>query len=104
VTIPELCNACVEALLAGQRITLSMPDGLRWPHGFPRGELLSVGSNGMRNVSHDPLRVLAWVKHKTLAMQALYGHFEATDQTQVTVHFQVRDNARVSGPQQAAPK
>lgn len=84
--IPELCNACVQALMAGQRITLSLPAGYRWPPGFPRGELLSVGSDGMSNVSHDPLRVLAWVKKATKVMQAIHEGFKASDSTHVDFH------------------
>lgn len=37
----------------------------RWPHLFPRGELLSVGTNGSRNASFDPLRWLAGFRGKT---------------------------------------
>lgn len=57
--LQTLCFSCTQALMAGQNITLSLPKGYKWPHKFPRGELLSVGTDGARNVSFDPLRVLA---------------------------------------------
>lgn len=85
--VPTLCAACTQALMAGQNITLSLPKGERWPHRFPRGELLSVGTNGARNVSFDPLRVLGWVQQATKAMQAIHGGFTANDDTRVGVQL-----------------
>ena len=53
--------ACTYAILAGQAtVTLSLAG--KPPAGFPRGELLSVGANGSRNMALEPLRVLAWVQ------------------------------------------
>jgi hypothetical protein len=49
--------------------------------GLPLPELLSVGTNGARNVSFDPLRVLAWVQHATTSMRAIHGGFAANDDT-----------------------
>lgn len=61
--IKGLCDAAVQALLAGQNVTLGLPAGWVKPKGWPRGELLSVNPhNHVRNYSHDPLRVLAWVQ------------------------------------------
>lgn len=49
----------VECLLAGCTVSLTLSKGEK-PKGFPRGELLSVGSDGSRNYAFDPLKVLAW--------------------------------------------
>lgn len=50
----------VDCLLAGCAVSLTLSRSER-PKGFPRGELLSVGSDGSRNYAFDPLKVLAWV-------------------------------------------
>jgi len=71
--------------MAGQNITLSLPKGERWPHRFPRGALFSVGTNGARNVSFDPLRVLAWVQQATKEMRAIHDGFTPTASTHVGV-------------------
>jgi len=82
VNIEQLCFDCARAVIAGRNITLSLPYGDRWPAGFPRGELLSVNSHGARNVSFNPVRVLAWVQDSTKAMQTIYGDFQVTSATQ----------------------
>jgi hypothetical protein len=52
---------CARAILEGQeRVTVSWDRGAR-PPGFPTGELLSVGTNGSRNHSVSPVRVLDWI-------------------------------------------
>ena len=85
--LQTLCFSCTQALMAGQNITLSLPKGYKWPHKFPRGELLSVGTNGARNVSFDPLRVLAWVQQATKAMQAIHEGFTPGAGTHVGVQL-----------------
>jgi hypothetical protein len=85
MNIPDLCAACTQAIMAGQNITLSLPPGCSWPNGFPRGELLSVGATGCKNVSHDPVRVLAWVQRATKAMQSIHDGFQAGPGTSVGV-------------------
>lgn len=61
---------CAGAVLAGSRsVTLSVTG--RKPLGFPRGELLSVGTNGSRNMAFDPIKVLAWVHARTSANPAM---------------------------------
>jgi hypothetical protein len=72
--------------MEGQNITLSLSAGDRWPHKFPRGELMSITSSA-RNVSFDPLRVLAWVQQATKAMQAIHGGFKVNDATRVVVRL-----------------
>ena len=95
MNVPTLCLACTQALMAGQNITLSLQKGYSWPPRFPRGKLLSVGTNGARNVSIDPLRVLAWVQQSTKAMQAIRKDFVPSDST--IVDLQLENNARLNG-------
>lgn len=58
----QIAVGAFEAVLSGTQLTLSVPHGQKLPAGFPRaGELLSVGSEGNRNLSFDPTKVLAWV-------------------------------------------
>lgn len=83
MNVPELAAQCCAAILCGQRITLSLPKGASWPARFPRGELLSVNPAGVRNVSHDPLKVLAWVQRATLDAQTIHPGFTPTETTTV---------------------
>jgi hypothetical protein len=66
---------CARAILEGQeRITVSWNRGAK-PPGFPTGELLSVGTNGSRNHSVSPVRVLEWVHRRIVAERlAADGH------------------------------
>ena len=88
MNVPTLCLVCTQALMAGQNITLSLQKGYSWPPRFPRGKLLSVGTNGARNVSIDPLRVLAWVQQSTKAMQAIRKDFVPSDSTSVDLQLE----------------
>lgn len=59
---PEaLAAAAAGAILAGTDMTLHLPAGKKWPQGWSRGQLLSVTDLG-RNVSYDPLKVLAFMQ------------------------------------------
>lgn len=61
----QIESACIAAHLARQRaVTLSIAAGQKRPAGFPRGELLSVGTNGSKNYAVDPLKVLAWLRER----------------------------------------
>lgn len=56
---------CAYAVMAGQpTVTISVVNGKR-PAGFPRGELLSVGTNGAQNYAVDPIKLMAWVHSRT---------------------------------------
>ena len=56
---------CAYAVIAGQpTVTISVVNGKR-PAGFPRGELLSLGTNGASNYAVNPVKVLAWIHAKT---------------------------------------
>jgi len=56
---------CARAILEGRNtITISTTTSKR-PPGFPRGELLSVGTNGSHNYAVCPLKVLAWIHSAT---------------------------------------
>ncbi len=54
--IPELAIACTEAIKAGIRLSLEMPD--KRIKGWPRGELLCVNSRGRKVISYDPIKLL----------------------------------------------
>ena len=69
MNIEQLCFDCARAVIAGTNITLSLPYGDRWLAGFPRGKLLSVNHQGVRNVSFNPVRVLAWVQDQVKATE-----------------------------------
>jgi hypothetical protein len=58
--LADLVTSCVHAVLAGQPTVTISANGKR-PPGFPRGELLSVGANGMRNYAVHPVKVLTWM-------------------------------------------
>lgn len=55
---------CAYAIIDGSKKVTITVRGIR-PPGFPKGELLSVGTNGAKNYAFDPLKVLAWVQSKT---------------------------------------
>ena len=56
---------CARAVLEGRdTITVSKNGPKRVP-GFPRGELLSVGTNGAHNYAVCPVKVLAWIHSGT---------------------------------------
>lgn len=59
----DLEAACIAAHLAQQRtMAISIVPGQKRPAGFPRGELLSVGTNGSKNYAVDPLKLLAYLR------------------------------------------
>lgn len=59
----SICFFATECLLAGCTVSLTLSRGKK-PKGFPRGELLSVCSDGARNYAFDPLKVLAWASRE----------------------------------------
>lgn len=67
MTPAQMEAACLEAIEAGHGVTLSTPRGQRMPHGFPRGELLSVNQAlGINNFSYKPEKVLRWLRENLL--------------------------------------
>jgi uncharacterized protein YqfB (UPF0267 family) len=52
------------AIISGQKTMTISARGNR-PAGFPRGELLSVGTDGSKNYAVCPIKVLAWI-HKSM--------------------------------------
>lgn len=59
--LADMVIACAGACMDGaDTVTLSVR-GPR-PKKFPRGELLSVGTDGSRNYAVDPVRALAWLR------------------------------------------
>lgn len=57
--LTALVMQCAFAVLSGQRTITVSATGKR-PAGFPRGELLSVGTNGASNYAVCPVKALAW--------------------------------------------
>lgn len=62
--LTALVMQCAFAIIAGQRTVTVSATGER-PAGFPRGELLSVGTNGAKNYAICPVKALAWVHERT---------------------------------------
>lgn len=58
--LTDLVMRCALAVLAGAP-TVTVSVGAKRPMGMPRGELLSVGSDGSRNYACHPVRVLDWL-------------------------------------------
>ena len=56
--------------MTGNKTITITPQGEAQPE-FPRGELLSVGSDGSHNYAMDPVRVLAWIRDQNV--KALEG-------------------------------
>jgi hypothetical protein len=62
--LTALVMQCAFAVLAGQP-TVTISTTSKVPPGFPRGELLSVGTNGSHNYAVDPVKALAWIHAQT---------------------------------------
>ena len=61
--LAALAVTCAYACVTGAAtVTLSVR-GVR-PAGFPRGELLSVGTDGAKNYAVDPIKALAWLRSR----------------------------------------
>jgi len=61
----KLAWACVLACMTGNKtITITLKS--RRNREFPRGELLSVGSDGSHNYAMDPVRVLALIRDQNV--------------------------------------
>ena len=59
-----LVTRCALAVIAGQKTVTITTTGKR-PVGFPRGELLSVGTNGAHNYAVCPIKAIAWIHSRT---------------------------------------
>jgi hypothetical protein len=64
VGLRDLVMRCVIAVIAGEPTVTISATGKR-PAGFPRGDLLSVGTNGAQNYAVDPIKALAWIHART---------------------------------------
>ena len=60
----DLAMTCAFACLTGADTVTLTVRGLK-PQGFPRGELLSVGSDGAKNYAVDPIKALTWLRSRT---------------------------------------
>lgn len=58
--LADLAMTCALACVSGHRTVTLALRGKR-PAGFPRGELLSVGTDGAHNYACHPVKVLAWL-------------------------------------------
>lgn len=58
-----LATACVWACMTGNK-TITIALKAKRNREFPRGELLSVGSDGSHNYAMDPVKVLAWIRDR----------------------------------------
>lgn len=56
--LADLAMTCALACVSGQATVTISTRGKR-PAGFPRGELLSVGTDGAHNYACHPVKVLA---------------------------------------------
>lgn len=63
--LTALVMQCAFAVIAGQPAVTISTTGKR-PAGFPRGELLSVGTNGAHNYAVCPIKAMAWIHARTL--------------------------------------
>lgn len=61
----DLVMRCALAVLSGMKTVTISTTGKRLA-GFPRGELLSVGTNGAHNYAVCPVKVLAWIHARTM--------------------------------------
>jgi hypothetical protein len=79
--LTALVMQCAFAVLAGQQTVTISATGKR-PPGFPRGELLSVGTDGSHNYACHPVKVLAWLHSRTTKQPNAEAmrHAERTDQ------------------------
>lgn len=62
--LADLAMTCALACATGQPTVTIAARGKR-PAGFPRGELLSIGTNGLANYACHPVKVLAWLHNRT---------------------------------------
>ena len=86
MTVTEaVAYACAQACMDGRNVTISMR-GKR-PRGFPKGELLSIGTNGEKNYSMNPVKVLSWIH----ALASVRPNVELSG------HEVVRSNAELGG-------
>lgn len=60
-----LAQACVWACMTGNK-TITVTLKAKRAKGFPRGELLSVGTDGSHNYAMDPVRLLAWIRDQNV--------------------------------------
>lgn len=63
--LTALVMQCAFAVIAGHKTITISSTGKR-PVGFPRGELLSVGTNGAHNYAVCPIKTMSWIHAKTL--------------------------------------
>lgn len=75
--LADIAITCALACVAGLPTVTISTRGTR-PAGFPRGELLSVGTDGARNYACHPVKVLAWLHGRTSKTPNARVHLEPT--------------------------
>jgi len=68
--LTALVMQCAFAVIAGQKTITISSTGNR-PIGFPRGELLSVGTNGAKNYAVCPVKVMTWIHSRTSSNKSI---------------------------------
>ena len=63
--LTTLAFVCTRAVLEGLDTVMVSKDGPKRVPGVPRGELLSVGTDGSHNYAVCPVKVLAWIHSGT---------------------------------------
>lgn len=76
--LANLVMRCAFACASGQK-TVTISTRGKHPPGFPRGELLSEGTNGEKNYAICPVKVLTWIHKKAMANAELCGGTSATN-------------------------
>ena len=67
--LADIAMSCALACMNGAPTVTITARGKR-PAGFPRCELLSIGSDGSHNYACHPVKVLAWI-HGLASMEAV---------------------------------
>ena len=62
--VADIVMSCAYAVIAGAKTVTISVRGKR-PANFPRGELLSIGTDGSKNYAISPLKALEWVHGRT---------------------------------------
>lgn len=73
--LADIVMSCAYAIIAGQPTVTISATG-KHPVGFPRGKLLSVGTNGAHNYAVNPVMVLAWVHERRMTAAPTAGRTE----------------------------
>lgn len=71
--LTDLALTCALACITGRQTVTLTVRGMR-PPGFPRGELLSEGTDGSRNYAVDPIKALMWLRKTVVPVVPVVPH------------------------------